>query len=151
MYAKLGGLGRHIEVVTPEEVVSFTKSKLALIYLYIAAVTLPKLAILSLYLRLFQDKAYRYAAFAIGGILIVCLLIAWVLSTIICIPFAFNWDTTIEGAKCLNKGLMYVMMSLPNIGTDFAIFILPLPIIWNLQMSRNQKIGLVITFATGSM
>jgi hypothetical protein len=147
----MGGLGHHIEVVTPSEVVSFTKSKLALIYLYIAAVTLPKLAILALYLRLFKDRGYRYAAFAIAGILVISVGIAWVLSTVICTPFAYNWDTTIPGGKCLNKGLMYTMMSLPNIGTDFAIFILPMPIIWKLQMSRNQKIGLVITFATGSM
>jgi hypothetical protein len=150
----MGGLGHHIEVVTPSELISFTKSKLALIYLYIAAVTLPKLAILSLYLRVFQDsqhRGYRYAAFAIAGILVVCLGIAWVLSTVICTPFAYNWDPTIVGGKCLNKGLMYIMMSLPNIGSDFAIFVLPLPIILNLQMSRNQKIGLVVTFATGSM
>ncbi|CAG8959621.1 hypothetical protein HYFRA_00001524 [Hymenoscyphus fraxineus] len=150
-YVKLGGLGHHIEAVTPQEVVSFTKSKMALIYLYITAVTLPKLAILCLYLRLFKAKGYRYAAYGIAGFLVITLALAWVLASVMCTPFAFNWDETIPGGKCLNKELLYALMSMPNIGTDIAMFILPLPVIWRLKMTRNQKIGLTITFLTGSM
>lgn len=79
------------------------------------------------------------------------MVLAWVLTSVMCIPFAFNWDETIPGGKCLNKGLLYALMSMPNIGTDIAMFILPLPVIWKLQMTKNQKIGLTVTFLTGSM
>ncbi|KAG9231117.1 hypothetical protein BJ875DRAFT_129805 [Amylocarpus encephaloides] len=148
---RLGGLGHHIETITPAQSVSFTKSKIALLYMYIPSVVLPKLAILCLYLRLFKTPFYQHAAYAIGAILVVSMIVAWVLASVICVPFAYNWDESIEGGRCLNKGLLYALMSIPNIGTDVAIFVLPLPVVWKLKMGRAQKIGLTITFVTGSL
>lgn len=41
--------------------------------------------------------------------------------------------------------------TLPNILTDVIMLILPLPSIWNLQLRTPLKIGLTITFLTGSL
>ncbi|MCJ1460778.1 hypothetical protein MMC28_011160 [Mycoblastus sanguinarius] len=38
-----------------------------------------------------------------------------------------------------------------NVFTDFLIFFLPLPMVWQLQMPLSQKLGVVFTLATGLM
>lgn len=55
-----------------------------------------------------------------------------------------------EGS-CLNGGLLFRYGSLPNIATDVAMLIIPLPTIWKLQVSRLTRIGLFLTFALSSM
>jgi hypothetical protein len=47
--------------------------------------------------------------------------------------------------------MIYTWFSIPNLVTDVAMLALPLPAIWTLKMSRGQKVGLTLTFLTGSM
>lgn len=39
--------------------------------------------------------------------------------------------------------------AIPNIITDAAILVLPLPFIWTLQLRRSQKVALTGIFALG--
>ena len=38
-----------------------------------------------------------------------------------------------------------------NIATDLIIFIMPLPVIYRLQLNPKQKRGLLAVFATGAL
>lgn len=130
----------------------------------------PKLSILYLYLRIFSKKIYRVAAYLIAMVLVSNCVIGLILGFIQCVPFRFTWDKSVEGGWCIDQIMAYAWISFPSeftsilmlyiskivaefiadIITDVAMLILPLPIIWNLQTTRNQKIGLTITFATFS-
>jgi len=129
----------------------FLKLELSLSMLNPPALTLPKLAILCLYLRVFTTKPYRWAAYFIGVVLIITWIVYFCVQMVMCVPFAYQWDKTIPNGKCLNQFAIFVWIGLPSIATDLMIIILPLPIIWRLQTSINQKIGLTITFLTGSV
>jgi hypothetical protein len=114
-------------------------------------VGIPKLAILALYLRIFTIPLYRNLVYFLAFIVTATGIVCSVMTLNLCRPFPFNWDRKIPGGSCYNESLFYRWGSLPNIITDLAILILPMPMVWKLHTSRNMKIGLTLTFLTGSM
>ncbi|RDL32029.1 uncharacterized protein BP5553_09431 [Venustampulla echinocandica] len=150
VFVKKGGLGKHTVSLSPERLKYFLKLELTLALLNPPAITLPKLAILCLYLRVFSTKIYRYGAFFIGAMLIVAWIVSFILQMAMCSPFEKLWDKSLPG-KCLNEFQIFIWFGIPHIVTDVAIIILPLPLIWRLQTTTNQKIGLTLTFLTGSV
>jgi hypothetical protein len=137
--------------VTPEEFVVWLKLLFAEELLYILSATLPKLAILCLYLRIFRTRPYRLAAYAIAGVMILNYVTNVILSLTMCQPVRFKWDKTIPGGVCGDLMAAYRWISVPNLVTDLAILILPLPMVWNLHTGLSQKLGLTLTFLTGSL
>ncbi|KAL8863087.1 MAG: hypothetical protein Q9178_000461 [Gyalolechia marmorata] len=144
------GLGRHIIALSNKELTIFLKSFVALRFTYVPAVTFPKLSILALYLRIFTTKPYRYATYATAVFLGLIWLASFILAFAECTPFQYSWDKSIQG-HCINYFITFRLIGGLNLLSDVAILILPLPVIWGLQTSANQKIGLTITFLTGSI
>lgn len=118
---------------------------------YLPAVIFPKLSILVLYLRIFTKQTDRIACWAIGGFMIANCVGTMVAGCFICRPLEFLWDRTIPGGHCININAWYRWSSLMNILTDVTMLVLPLPVIWKIQTTKKVKIGLTITFTTGSM
>ena len=147
----MGGAGRHVVTVSPSELENWLKLLKVEEYLYLFSTMIPKLAILCLYLRFFNTRPYRYAAYAIAVVMFMNYSTSVILAFVMCKPFVFSWDKSIPGGKCGDIMAVYRWMSLPNLATDLAMLILPLPVIWGLQIRRNQKIGLTLTFLTGSV
>ena len=110
-----------------------------------------KFSILILYLRLFAvNKKFRYCTWAtmffVGGYLGANL----VTQIFGCSPRAKYWNPEIPG-HCINytkAGLAYGSM---NVTSDLLIFVLPLPIVWRLVLSRREKIGVTVIFLSGAM
>lgn len=67
-----------------------------------------------------------------------------------CRPVQFVWDKTIQGT-CIEAWTFFVAGSAPNVLTDFAILILPLPAVWNLKMGTMQKVSVVGILMLGSL
>ena len=118
---------------------------------YLAAVVFPKLALLAIYLHIFVQPHFRMACY----VLVTLLIANWIGNTVavllICQPIQYLWDRTITGGHCFHINAWFRWASFLNILTDVAMLLLPLPVIWKLHTSRNVKIGLTITFATGSV
>lgn len=53
------------------------------------------------------------------------------------------------GNHCIDENAYYVSTSVFNVALDFWILMLPLTIIWTLQLSRRRKAGLVAIFLIG--
>ncbi|OCT47202.1 hypothetical protein CLCR_02622 [Cladophialophora carrionii] len=64
-------------------------------------------------------------------------------------PVAFYWDKNIEGGHCIDMMAFWFSFSGFNIVTDVAVWVLPMPVLWKLQLPRKQKISLVAVFALG--
>jgi hypothetical protein len=133
-----------------QDVVNWWKLQFVTTLLYPPAVVLPKLSIICLYLRIFTIRRYRYAAFVIAAVLIINWAACWIIDIAVCHPRALSSDKSMTEGYCLNH-VTLIWISVPNIATDIAILVLPHPIFWRLQTSRAQKIGLTMTFLTGSM
>ncbi|KAI5284657.1 hypothetical protein KEM54_001165, partial [Ascosphaera aggregata] len=56
-----------------------------------------------------------------------------------------------ENARCIDPARLYLTIAGMNILTDFALFVLPVPMILKLRLSKAQKAGAIIIFAIGSL
>ncbi|KAI0547683.1 hypothetical protein F4679DRAFT_574700 [Xylaria curta] len=102
-----------------------------------------KTTILLLYLRLF--RIHRW--FRITTHLLITYIWLWGISEVIvalsqCIPIAYQWDKTLGD---------YRWVSVPNVIHDAAMLILPLPMVWSLQIDLRQKLALSGVFLIDSM
>lgn len=151
-----GGVGHHLEVVaqlSPEKLPYWGKTCLiAIPALYAPAVTFPRLVVLAVYLRVFTDKRSRSTSYVLAAVTIVACIVNVILSMWPCDPYAFKWDRTIEGGYCRVDGQLHLRIGgLPNIPTDLAMLILPLPVILRLNTSTRIKLGLTTTFLMGGL
>lgn len=148
------GVGHHfvsVKMKNPAQIVSWAKSLYAFGWLYLPSVALPKISILALYLRIFTDNRVRRACYVLIAILIANWIAFLFALTFQCSPVAFQWNKTIPGGRCSNISAFYKSTSAPNIVTDIVIMILPIPTIWQLQVSTIRRIGLMFVFLVGSV
>ncbi|KAL8669400.1 MAG: hypothetical protein Q9168_006012 [Polycauliona sp. 1 TL-2023] len=110
-----------------------------------------KMSILILYLRLFAvNRTFRYTTWSM--MFFVCGYLTANLFTQIfgCSPRSKYWNPDTLG-HCINytrAGLAYGSM---NIISDLLIFILPIPLVWKLKLSRRGKVGVSIIFMSGAI
>lgn len=72
------------------------------------------------------------------------------LSIFQCTPVHKAWDQGVAGS-CVNILLAACIPGAINVFTDFAIVLLPIPMVWRLQMGRSRKIQLVGVFLLSSL
>lgn len=65
----------------------------------------------------------------------------------LCQPFAYNWDKTIPGGRCGNADAAYISIAALDIAGDAMIILLPMPMVWKLNISLSNKLGLSFLFA----
>jgi hypothetical protein len=65
-----------------------------------------------------------------------------------CIPFRANWDMSLSGA-CLNQVPIVLGVAIWGLVVEVAIWSLPIPMAWSLQMPRRHKIALTLIFGLG--
>lgn len=145
----------HHTIVTPKNFPAKFKflsleSHLIVPILYIFSVNLSKGAIIQMFLRILKIGWARHCTITVGVILILQTIA--ILFTILfqCEPISTVW-TTIRRDSCIDIQSFFAYTSIPNIVTDMAILVLPLPCIWKLNASVQLKIGITITILTGSM
>ena len=110
-----------------------------------------KISIVHLYITIFRsNKVFLKAAYG-EMILVMAFGIAQILNFfLLCHPFAKNWDLLLPG-DCGDKNRSSIAVSACNVAIDLTIIILPMPMIWGLQMATRRKIELTIAFALGFM
>ncbi|KAL9587326.1 MAG: hypothetical protein Q9203_003554 [Teloschistes exilis] len=151
---RVAGVGYHVSAAIkadPDVLIKWAKCIYALEFLYLPAVALPKLSLLSLYLRIFVKRCFKMSTWAVV-VLIILNWVAFLLASIFeCWPVAYQWNKKIPGGHCFDVQLFYRMVNIPNLVTDVAMLALPIPMVWQLQTSKSRKAGLMVVFLTGSV
>jgi hypothetical protein len=107
-----------------------------------------KISILLLYLHIFTFQwVHRAGQVVLGFVIFTHLYIVCAVFTA-CIPLQAYWDERITGAYCHPQAVWWVNTSLLMV-TDFLIFLLPLPVISTLNVSRRQRYALWLIFGLG--
>lgn len=66
-----------------------------------------------------------------------------------CVPVQAFWgDGT---GRCMDRLAFWFSNAALNIATDIIIVVIPIPLIRTLQISRKQKIALIMVFAVGGL
>ncbi|GKT98067.1 integral membrane protein [Fusarium langsethiae] len=119
--------------------------------IYVLCGSLAKIALLIFYLRLSPQRWFKIAIYSsmffISGYTI-GLFFAVMFA---CNPINKNWDITVTGGSCVNQPVLYFATAAVNIASDVILFVLPLPMVFKLQLPFKQKIGLMGIFTIGSL
>ncbi len=118
--------------------------------MYLSAISLVKISILILYLRIIA-RTYAKLKYAIWGVMgvVICAWISTLIAAIAqCPDPAVVFSRTGPG-NCRTLGQIWLAMGVVNIVTDVFILILPIPVIVRLKAPVWQKLGIILLMSTG--
>jgi len=118
-----------------------------------ASIALSKCAILLLYIRVFTTckKAFTITAYLVGLVIIATGMADIFIAILQCSPQSFAWDKSIRGGTCIDEIAWTRYMAIPNVVTGAVMLVMPLPVVWRLNISVSTKIALTATFLHGIM
>jgi hypothetical protein len=114
--------------------------------IYVLSMPFPKLAILCLYLRLFTARLSRTILYVTALIIVATAVFGFVATFSNCRPFHAFWDLSIEATCTMDVMTTFRFYSIPNIVTDAAMILLPIPALYRLNVSMLAKVGVGFTF-----
>lgn len=108
------------------------------------------LTILILYVRIFPISWLRRACRASGYFSLVWMIVNIIVLTFQCTPVEYFWKHDRPGGgHCIHTNEYYAIACGVSMGMLILVFLLPLPIIRNLQITRHKKWGLAAAFTVG--
>lgn len=79
-------------------------------------------------------------------------LVAGSLVTIFqCRPVGAAWDKRIQTYYCINAYPMYEGVLISDLLTDVIMLVLPMPLVWNLQLPKLHKLAILGIFTLGGL
>ncbi|KAI0173626.1 hypothetical protein GGR52DRAFT_396627 [Hypoxylon sp. FL1284] len=108
-----------------------------------------KMSVTLLYRRIFVTRPFK-----IITSILVAVLLAWMVAVVFtqafsCDPVRGSWIPT-EARKCIDSQKFYNAVGISNIIFDFTLLLLPLPMVWQLQMNTKRKIQVSAVFLVGA-
>ena len=144
-------MGRHILRVMGTAERSFI-ALYAFEAIYPACTASTKISILLLYRRIFtrENRMFNLATYVIGAVLVGWAISGFFTTVFQCVPVTRIWLSGGIGEGCIQ--LVPALLALATINTliNGAVLILPIPMVWRLQMSRRNKIAVCAILALGS-
>ena len=113
------------------------------------AVTFIRASIISLYIRIFPVRSFRIICYAILLLNMAFLAATILAECLICRPIQRKWDVSLKGATCGNIRKLGLFIATFNFIQDFIVVVLPMPILWHLQMVVSRKAALTSMFGMG--
>jgi len=83
-------------------------------------------------------------------VLTALLFVTFILATLLlCTPFSAAWNLTVGEGHCADFLPPYLATCSINMIFDFTIVLLPMPVLWKLQMPASKKIVVSSILALG--
>lgn len=144
------GLGRHASTVSPEDLLQGPRIIFAAAFFYDASIVLPKFSALFFYYRIFEKTSrWFYVALLVVGTLNAGWFVAGCLSTLFqCVPIEKAWSI-VGGGHCFSQWAWFLGTAIPSTLIDLCILLMPLPMLWRLQVSKTRKVMIIGVFLCG--
>ncbi|KAH8589243.1 hypothetical protein B0O99DRAFT_655550 [Bisporella sp. PMI_857] len=108
---------------------------------YVTSSTFIKASICATLIRVAVQRKYKYILWGLIALTTVANLVAFSAALARCKPIAAGWNPSL--GKCLDQSIIITLtyvVSAVNIFTDWSVAIIPIFILWNVQMRRKLKI-----------
>ncbi|CAD0108525.1 unnamed protein product [Aureobasidium uvarum] len=117
---------------------------------YPALIWCMKFTMLFFYKRLtlgsFHNKLIKYLFWFTS----ISYFIVWFVLIFGCFPTQMNWQVTPAPPwKCAFRPQNFLAVAIPNILTDAAILMVPIPMLWQLKMPLKKKITIGVVLSSG--
>ena len=109
-----------------------------------------KISILHLYISIFGLTSSRFCqiVWTVMGICVVSSVALIIHILALCQPLASFWDKSIHG-KCGSLVLTYQIRTIIITVEDIVVLVLPMRMLWRLQVATTKKIGAIFIFGIG--
>ena len=107
-----------------------------------------KISLLFLYRRIFPIPWFQRVLLAFGIFLTIMTAVSLIVCVVQCIPLHKMWEPAAQG-QCIEFGKFALAMSCINVCTDIFILVLPLPVVWGLNIDSHRKWLVTLSFAMG--
>lgn len=143
------GLGLHAWDIPLSDVApSAVANRVALVF-YATVIFLIKISALLMYARIFKVEMKFMITLRVVGALNVAW---WILQLIIpwtfCHPIQKDVDPFHPGT-CESASAWYLASAFINAFDDLVVLILPIPIVWSMQMAVHKRISVILIFVLG--
>ncbi|KAI1068509.1 hypothetical protein LB507_004368 [Fusarium sp. FIESC RH6] len=139
------GAGKHIWAVEMEDLEQIYKILFGYTFLYSASCAIIKISILLFYGRIFPtaEPFFRISTMFGYFLSISYPIVVWVTMGNVCRPIEHFW-TQFRGTEgiCININKFFLALGIVNMVNDFYILLIPIPQIFQLQMSMRKRLGI---------
>lgn len=66
-----------------------------------------------------------------------------------CWPVNRSWSGASVAGECFHVAAFYQIVLVINATLEAIILLIPIPMLWKLQLPLRQRVGLVVTFSVG--
>ncbi|KAM0569829.1 hypothetical protein ACHAP9_004456 [Verticillium nonalfalfae] len=119
---------------------------------YVICLSLAKLSILCFFLRIFPNRVFRIITYSVMIFIGMSTTVFVFLQIFQCSPIEYNWlgwKGTFGSFRCLNVNTLVYTAAGFSIAQDVIILVLPLPLLFGLNMSWRSKMGIMVMFSLG--
>ena len=109
-----------------------------------------KISILLFYRRIFRIAYFTLLLNFVGTFVLLWAISGVLVAVFQCQPVSVFWNKLIAGG-CINTDGFVLAEAGITIATDIIVLILPLPMIWRLKISKQQKWAVSGVFMLGSL
>ncbi|KAI2636234.1 hypothetical protein GGS26DRAFT_588837 [Hypomontagnella submonticulosa] len=146
-----GGVGYHVEEIRTRFGVEagptvFLQQQVVIQILWAISLGLCRFSILNLSTKIFVVQSFVVIARATYALVVVWAITATLSAFLMCRPFAYTWDKTIEGGKCGDPMISWVVTGVLNMVSDLIILTLPMPYLFRLEMPLVKRLILIAVF-----
>lgn len=119
--------------------------------LWVLAVTTIRASIIILYIHIFPNRIFRNLCHMTLALQFLFLTGTVMADCLICRPIAYHWDQTIEGGSCGDQNAFSIYVAILNLLQDVLVVLLPMHLVWNLNLALHKKVGVSCIFGLGLM
>lgn len=140
------GTGRHMAHLNPEQITKALKYWYFCYPAYCLSMIAAKISVGLFLLRVTIQPLYRRIIYVVMGATVVTGLVFFFISVLQCKPVNFFWDKFNSTGTCVNIdviiGIAFAYSAVASV-CDFTFGLLPIVLVWNLNMAQNQKVMLM--------
>ncbi|KAF7957211.1 hypothetical protein EAE96_002801 [Botrytis aclada] len=144
-----GGSATPMKHLTHPQLIIWFKGLVSNYVFWVSATAATQLSILFFYIRIFGVKRWLRNTLYVA----VAIISGWWISAFIsevtaCIPLAAAWTPGLKGT-CINDEEICTAVGMMHVVFDFLILLLPIPIIWRLQMPTWSRVTVSLLLSVG--
>ncbi|KAI9045134.1 uncharacterized protein KD926_009548 [Aspergillus affinis] len=152
IYLTFFGIGRHMDTVPEDQLPTMQYAIYISLCTYLFVASAVKISLLVFIMRAFPTKLIRWLGLTIVGFLVLLTISGELPLILQCSPVSAAYDKTVPNYKCFPSDTMFDIEMYQGVlmfAVDLAIFALPIPTIWKLQMPLKRRLTIIGLFALG--
>ena len=120
--------------------------------MYIVVLAITKASIVCMYLRIFWAyRPFQIICYTVLAFITLSSAVITILTIVSCEPIAYFWNRDIANGSCLDVTALAYANSGFAVAQDLIITLLPIYMLWSLNMNRKKKFFIGIMLAVGGL